>query len=486
MITTAIILAGGLGTRLKPLTDEIPKPLIPIKNKPLLQHLVEHFHKCGVTNIILSVGYKEEQLKEYFDDGAKFGVKITYSSESLPLGTGGAIKKAALGLTQPFFLQWGDNLMDIDWREMEREYFSYNTLTSLTYTTPIIMALTPREDVEHFGVAKLNGNKIITFIEKPKREEAPSNLINAGAFILHPEVLEILPEGKSSIEKDCFEKLAPLGKIFAYVHHRQWFPTDTMEKYELAQRNFQPPIDFTKKKIIIADVDETICESCQQISQEMAEQINRMVASGYTFAFISGTKAEDLQNMISSRVNEKHHLLATTGTKYVLMEPGSHSTIYNCSLNQTEKEEILIALDKLIQQYQIVSLTTKEDQVQDRDSQITLSAIGRHASSELKAKYDIDGSKRQVWIEFLKGLLGEKYDYKIGGTTSLDITQKGLDKEWGIRKFLKHHALSSEEVLFMGDKIYPGGNDYPAIKVVDCLAVKSPRDTLDKLKTIFK
>lgn len=471
-------MAGGLGTRLKPLTDEIPKPLIPIKNKPLLQHLIEHFHKYGVTNIILSVGYKEEQIKAYFGDGAKFRVKITYSPESLPLGTGGAIKKAALGLTQPFFLQWGDNLMDIDWRGMEQEYSSGDA--------SIIMALTPREDVENFGVAKLNGNKIITFVEKPKREEAPSNLINSGAFIMHPEVLKILPEGKSSIEKDCFEKLAPLGKISAYIHKGQWFPTDTIEKYELAQRNFQPPIDFTKKKIIIADVDETICESCQQVSREMAEQINRMVTSGYTFAFISGTKAEDLQNMISFRVNEKHHLLATTGTKYVLMEPGSHSTIYNCSLNQSEKEEILIALDKLIQQYQIVSLTTKEDQVQDRDSQITLSAIGRHASSELKAKYDIDGSKRQAWIEFLKGLLGEKYDFKIGGTTSLDITQKGLDKEWGIRKFLKHHNLNPEQVLFMGDKIYPGGNDYPAIKVVDCLSVKSPQDTLGKLKTIFK
>ncbi len=478
MITTAIILAGGLGTRLKPLTDEVPKPLIPIKNKPLLQHLIEHFHKCGVTNIILSVGYKEEQIKAYFEDGAKFGVKITYSPESLPLGTGGAIKKAAQGATQPFFLQWGDNLMDIDWREMEREYFRGDS--------PIIMALTPREDVENFGVAKLESNNIIAFVEKPRREEAPSNLINAGAFIIDPRVLEMLPEGKSSIEKEGFEKLAPWGKISAYIHHGQWFPTDTMEKYEIAKEQFQPPINFTKKKIIIADVDETICESCQQISPEMAEQINRMTASGYTFAFISGTKAEDLQNMISSRVNETHHLLATTGTKYVLMEKENHSIVYNCSLSPNEKEEILLALDKLIHQYQIISLTTKEDQVQDRDSQITLSAIGRHASSELKGKYDPDGSKRQVWIGFLKGLLGEKYDFKIGGTTSLDITQKGLDKEWGIRKFLKHHNLNSENVLFIGDKIYPGGNDYPATKVVDCLAVKSPKDTLEKLRVIFR
>lgn len=230
MITTAVILAGGLGTRLKPLTDEIPKPLVLIKNKPLLQHLIEHFRKHGITDIILSVGYKEERIKEYFGDGTKLGVKITYSPESLPLGTGGAIKKAISELTRPFFLQWGDNLMDIDWRKMEQEY--------LVNDTPIIMTLTPREDVENFGVAKLDGKKIITFVEKPKREEAPSNLINAGAFILHPEVLKILPEGKSSIEKDCFEKLAPLGKISAYIHYGQWFPTDTMEKYELAKEQY--------------------------------------------------------------------------------------------------------------------------------------------------------------------------------------------------------------------------------------------------------
>ena len=77
-------------------------------------------------------------------------------------------------------------------------------------------------------------------MEKPPREEAPSNLINAGAFIINPEVLKILPEGKSSIEKDCFEKLAPQGKISAYIHQGQWFPTDTMEKYEIAKEKYKP------------------------------------------------------------------------------------------------------------------------------------------------------------------------------------------------------------------------------------------------------
>ncbi|MEK6939069.1 MAG: nucleotidyltransferase family protein [Nanoarchaeota archaeon] len=231
MTKTAIILAGGLGTRLKPLTDKIPKPLVPIGNKPLLQHIIENFRKYGIKNIILSVGYKAEQIEEYFGDGSKFGVKISYSTESLPLGTGGAIKKAAEGLTAPFFLQWGDNLMDIDWEKVEKEFFQSKN--------SIIMTLTPREDVENFGVARLEGKKILSFVEKPKREDAPSNLINAGAFMIDPLLLEMLPKGTSSIEKDCFEKIASQGKITAYLHHGQWFPTDAMEKYLIATEKFQ-------------------------------------------------------------------------------------------------------------------------------------------------------------------------------------------------------------------------------------------------------
>jgi len=230
MIDTAIILAGGLGTRLRPLTDTVPKPLIPIGDKPLLQHIIENLKKYGVKNIILSVGYKAELIEEYFKDGSWLGLKISYSPESLPLGTGGAIKQAAEGLKKPFFLQWGDNLMDVNWKEMYEEYIASKA--------KILMVLTPREDVENFGVAKLEGKKILMFVEKPSREEAPSNLINAGAFVINPDVLNILPQGKSSIEKDCFEKLAPKGEIYAYLHTGQWFPTDTMEKYEYAKKKF--------------------------------------------------------------------------------------------------------------------------------------------------------------------------------------------------------------------------------------------------------
>jgi len=228
----AIILAGGLGERLRPLTNHTPKPLLPIKGKAIMQYAIENLKRNSITDIILGISYHADKIKKYFRDGSKFGVNISYSIEKEPLGTGGAVKQAAKNIKETFVLLWGDNLTDINFRET-LEVHKRNK-------AKITMALTPREDVEHFGVAKLDGEKILYFVEKPKREEAPSNLINAGAFIVNPEALNILPEGKSSIERDCFEKLAEKGVVYAYKHPGQWFPTDTLEKYKKAEQEFSP------------------------------------------------------------------------------------------------------------------------------------------------------------------------------------------------------------------------------------------------------
>ena len=145
----------------------------------------------------------------------------------------------------------------------------------------------------------------------------------------------------------------------------------------------------------------------------------------------------------------------------------------------------MLAFEKLISYFDILPATSKEDQSQDRGSQITLSAIGRNAPPELKKKYDPDASKRKLWVEFLKQHLDEtKYDIKIGGTTSIDVTRGGSDKEQGIRKFAEHNAFSLNSILFFGDKIFPGWNDFPATKIVDCIQVKSPHDTIRDLRKI--
>jgi len=227
----AIILAGGLGERLKPLTIETPKPLLPIRGKPIVERCIENLKKNGINEIILSIGYKAEKIIDYFGNGDGWGIKLVYNVEKELLGTGGAVKDIVkkFGIVDNFVLVWGDNLADFDIKGMIEEHLENKGM--------ITMSLTEREDVENFGVASLIGNKLTGFVEKPKREEAPSKLINAGAFIVNPKVLGILPEGKSNIERECFSIVAKEGKVYGFEHKGYWYPTDTLEKYNFAEED---------------------------------------------------------------------------------------------------------------------------------------------------------------------------------------------------------------------------------------------------------
>ena len=228
----ALILGGGLGTRLKHLTEEIPKPLLPIKGKPIMQYAIENLREQGITDIILGICHHADKIMDYFKDGSAFGVHIEYSVEKTPLGTGGAVKKASEHINEPFILLWADNLTDIDFYKMLDVHKRKKA--------QITMALTEREDVENFGVAVLDDyERIVSFEEKPKRKDASSNWINTGAFIIEPGVLDMLPEGKSSIERECFEKIIDQRNVYAHRHKGYWIPTDTKEKYELAEQEFQ-------------------------------------------------------------------------------------------------------------------------------------------------------------------------------------------------------------------------------------------------------
>ncbi len=238
--------------------------------------------------------------------------------------------------------------------------------------------------------------------------------------------------------------------------------------------------------MIVADVDNTICDSCQKMSPVMAAEINRLLHKGHTFAFLSGTNKDYLLKMVSAQLEEKHYLLALTGTQCLEVKRGKYLELYKYSLSPREKEEMINALQKLTEKHQIQSLTTREDQIQDRESQITLSAIGRHAPQELKEQFDPDGSKRQRWVDDLYTLLSPRdYEITIAGTTSIDITRKGIDKGWAIQQFARQRQVPLQMILFLGDKTKPGGNDYPATRIVDFVTVENPKDTLEKLKMLF-
>lgn len=231
-VKKAIVYAGGEGTRLRPYTLEMTKVMLPIKGKPMIMHAIDLLKSHGVTDIILSIGYKGEQLREFFGDGSKLGLKISYIDEKTPLGTAGPLRKGRKLLDETFFIIWGDILSKIDLSDFM--YFHKNNEGLAT------VALTTVDDPSRYGVAELKGNKIQRFVEKPKKGEAPSNLINSGIAILEPEVIDkyIPKRGKSMIEVDVYPKLAKNGELYGYPFTGQWFDTGTPEAYEKAIKEF--------------------------------------------------------------------------------------------------------------------------------------------------------------------------------------------------------------------------------------------------------
>lgn len=232
-IKKAIVLVGGEGTRLRPFTYELPKALLPIHGKPMVLHVLEQLKLHGVTDIILAIGYKGDKIQEYFSNGHQFGLNIRYVIENKPLGTAGPLRLAKKYLTEPFFIVWGDILSHLDLTDFMYFHKEHGGLATV--------ALTTVSDPSRYGVAMLNGNKIVGFVEKPEKNKAPSNLINSGMAIMEPEVIdEYVPKrGKAMVEYDVYPKLALEGKLFGYPFQGQWFDTGTHEAYEKAIKSWK-------------------------------------------------------------------------------------------------------------------------------------------------------------------------------------------------------------------------------------------------------
>ncbi|NWG10596.1 NDP-sugar synthase [Candidatus Bathyarchaeota archaeon] len=215
----AMILIGGFATRLRPLSCTRPKALFPILNKPLLQWTFERLAEDGIKEVILAVNHQAEVfIKE--QKIPKNGLKITYSRDPLkkPLGTGGPIKKAEklVGHDSPFLVLNGDIFADINYKEIFKTHEKENAMATI--------ALHNVKDPSKYGVAELvKGNYIKKFVEKPPRKFAPSNLINAGVYVLSPEIFELIPKArKVSIEREVFPKLAEEGRLCGYILEGLW------------------------------------------------------------------------------------------------------------------------------------------------------------------------------------------------------------------------------------------------------------------------
>jgi len=223
-IDTAVIIAGGEGVRLRPLTLHTPKALIDINGKTLTEHVLDILARYKVGNVVLGLGYLAGNVRDYFGDGSRFNFNISYTVEEKPMGTAGPlILLPKFG--SAFFMINGDNLFDLDLGDM----YQFHKKNNATAT----IALTSVEDTSQFGVVAMDGYKILKFVEKPKREEAPSNLISSGYYILEPEVCDMV-KGKdfAMLERDVFPKLAGEGKLFGYRCDGLWFDTGTFERLE--------------------------------------------------------------------------------------------------------------------------------------------------------------------------------------------------------------------------------------------------------------
>lgn len=241
MIEKAFILAGGRGERLRPLTFKIPKVLIEIKGKPVLQWNIELVKKYGVKEIVLAVGYKHEQIEDFFGDGSKFGAKLIYNVEDKFLGTAGALKFAEKHFVneEKFIAMNGDEIKNIDYAKVSKAHEKNKAIATI--------ALTRVGDVSDWGYVRLSAQKILQFIEKSPKLKGPG-LINSGAYLLSPAIFRAIPAGRVvSIEKETFPKLAKLDRLFGCKNIGQWFPVDNFERLEIARREWKA-LPFSSEK----------------------------------------------------------------------------------------------------------------------------------------------------------------------------------------------------------------------------------------------
>lgn len=228
----AVFLAGGMGTRLRPLTDRLPKPMVPVMGKPLLERNMKALKPHGVREIVLSTGYKPEAIERYFGNGEALGLTIHYVCEDFPLGTAGAIKNCEQYLDDTFFVFNTDILTNINFSEMLR----YHKRKKADVT----IAVTRVDNPSAYGVIEYDENGYaVSFREKPAPYETTSHFINAGVYIFEPGVLSRIPRGRPvSVEREVFPDLLEKGRRIAiYQGCNYWLDIGTPEKYIKAHRD---------------------------------------------------------------------------------------------------------------------------------------------------------------------------------------------------------------------------------------------------------
>jgi mannose-1-phosphate guanylyltransferase len=221
----AVILVGGEGTRLRPITSRVPKPVAPVVERPFVAYILDNLARHGVDRAIFSTGFLAEAIEAEIGDGAEYGLRVEYAIEGEPLGTAGAIANCASRLGDgSFYVFNGDVLSDVDLSALAALHADKGGMATIF--------LTPVEDPRRYGLVELGEHgAVASFLEKPGEWEGTA-LINAGVYVLEHEVLEMIPRGRLfSIERGVFPRLAQAGSLYGYVDHGYWRDIGTPESY---------------------------------------------------------------------------------------------------------------------------------------------------------------------------------------------------------------------------------------------------------------
>jgi mannose-1-phosphate guanylyltransferase/phosphomannomutase len=228
----AVILAGGEGTRLRPLTSNQPKPMMPVANRPMMEHIVRLLAEHGFDDIVVTVAFLANQIRTYFGDGSDFGVRMRYATEDSPLGTAGSVRNAAEELTEPFLVISGDVLTDIDLSAFVKAHQSSGAFGSI--------ALKRVPDPVEFGIViTKDDGSIDRFLEKPTWGEVFSDTINTGIYVLEPEVFDFIPaEEIVDFSGDVFPAVLERGhRLYGHIVDGYWEDVGTLDAYGRAHRD---------------------------------------------------------------------------------------------------------------------------------------------------------------------------------------------------------------------------------------------------------
>ena len=225
----AIILAGGLGTRLRPYTNSLPKPMLPLGGKPILEHLIHWVKKNGITEIILCVSYKRKKIENYFKNGKKFGVKIEYAVSNKPLATAGQLKTAEKFIDDTFVCLYGDSIYNFSLRNMIKQHKKSKS--------NVTMSLYDYKFNLKYGVIDIkNSNKVISWNEKPKF----SAKINMGCYVMEPEILQLIPKNKPYGMDNVIRKILVRKKrIGSIISKKGFIDIGDKETYEKTNKEYK-------------------------------------------------------------------------------------------------------------------------------------------------------------------------------------------------------------------------------------------------------